>query len=405
MDNNQFGHQPGQENPKNKTGKNTNQKDAKDINNTDKNNTDKSQKQQQVKSEHQQGSGLTYSQAGVDIDSADELVSRIKGKIRETHSEGVIGDLGGFGGLFAPDFADFEEPVLVSGTDGVGTKLKIAQKLGVHNTIGIDLVAMCVNDILAQGARPLFFLDYLACGQLDVAVNEEIITGIVEGCKQAEMALIGGETAEMPGFYPRGEYDAAGFAVGIVERERIVTGQAIEEGDLLLGLPASGVHSNGFSLIRYLLDKRSDLSLSDNFTAGNSSSHTTLGQQLLEPTRIYVQAVLPLLERFSIKGISHITGGGLLENIPRVLPEGLQVRLDTQSWPCLPIFKFIQREGSVVSKEMYRTFNMGIGLVLVVKPEEKEAIITNLQKRGEDVYQIGIVEQGSAGVVLGGESD
>ena len=352
-----------------------------------------------------QKQGLTYSQAGVDIDQADELVSRIKGKIRETHTSGVIGELGGFGGLFAPDFSGFEEPVLVSGTDGVGTKLKIAQEMGIHDSIGIDLVAMCVNDILAQGARPLFFLDYLASGELEVAVNEEIISGIVAGCKQSDMALIGGETAEMPGFYAPGEYDAAGFAVGIADRKRLITGQDIEAGDLLLGLPSSGVHSNGFSLIRYLLQESCELSLKDTFVAEDRSEEKTLGQELLTPTRIYVKAVLPLLREFAVRGISHITGGGLLENIPRILSEGLEARLDLKSWPCPQIFKFIQEEGRVAVREMYRTFNMGIGLVLVVKPEEAEQIIDNLQSREEDVYQIGTVEKGVSGVVLGGESN
>ncbi|MFW5985197.1 MAG: phosphoribosylformylglycinamidine cyclo-ligase [Halanaerobiaceae bacterium] len=340
--------------------------------------------------------GLTYSDSGVDIDKADHLVSRITDKVRETYTDGVVGDLGGFGGLFAPDFDKYEDPILVAGTDGVGTKLKIAQKLGIHDSIGIDLVAMCVNDILAQGAEPLFFLDYLACGSLDVEVNEDIITGIVEGCKQSRAALIGGETAEMPGFYPAGEYDAAGFAVGIVEREKIITGEDIKEGDLLLGLPSSGLHSNGFSLVRYLLDNREEFTLESEL----SDMEGTLGQELLKPTRIYVSAVSPFLEQSVIKGISHITGGGLLENIPRILPDDLQARVYPPRWPRPAIFDFIQQEGQVAREEMYRTFNMGIGLVLVVRPADKEIVIQKLKKQQEEVYNIGVVEQGSGGVIL-----
>ena len=347
-----------------------------------------------------QDGGLTYSDSGVDIDRADRLVDRIKDKIAETHTDGVVGGIGGFGGLFAPNFEQYEKPILVAGTDGVGTKLKIAQKMKCHDSIGIDLVAMCVNDILVQGAQPLFFLDYLASGKLDVAVNEAIVAGIVDGCKQAGAALIGGETAEMPGFYPDGEYDVAGFAVGIVDESKVITGEDIRPGDILLGLPSSGVHSNGFSLIRYLLEQQDDLNLNTTLSSGKK-----LGEVLLTPTRIYAKQLLPLFEEPLIKGISHITGGGLLENLPRILPDKLQAQLYPSRWPELEIFNFVQQNGNIAKKEMYRTFNMGIGLVLAVRPQDKELVVQKLREQDEKVYDIGLVEEGSSEVVLAGDSN
>ena len=343
-----------------------------------------------------QDDGVTYSEAGVDIDKANQLVQGIKDMVKETHTPGVIGDLGGFGGLFAPDLKDYERPVMVAGTDGVGTKLKIAQKMNEHETIGIDLVAMCVNDILAQGAKPLFFLDYLACGELNLTVNKNIVKGIVEGCKQAGTALLGGETAEMPGFYPRGEYELAGFAVGMVDKNSIITGKDIENNNILLGIPAAGVHSNGFSLVRYIINNSEDLSLEKEVTVLNDK----LGKELLTPTRIYVKLVLPLLQKFNIKGIAHITGGGLPENIARILPEGLQAQIDTESWPHLPVFDFIQKKGQVETEEMFKTFNMGIGLVIAVSKNEKEPIMDFFEENNEEIYQIGKVIKGEKNVEL-----
>ena len=340
--------------------------------------------------------GLTYSDSGVDIDKADKLITGIKDRVKETHTPGVIGDLGGFGGLFAPDFSDYEEPVLVAGTDGVGTKLKIAQKLGIHDSIGIDLVAMCVNDILAQGAAPLFFLDYLACGSLDLEVNQEIVEGIVAGCKQADTALIGGETAEMPGFYPEGKYEVAGFAVGMVDKKQIITGDKIKAGDILLGLPSRGIHSNGFSLIRYVINNKENLALDMEVP----ELEENLGKELLKPTRIYVKQVLPLIQEFSIKGISHITGGGLKENLPRIIPSHLQANIDTGTWPVLPIFEFIQKQGNISDYEMFKTFNMGLGMVLVVDPEEEKSIKEKINQRGEEIFTIGQIEKGDKGIII-----
>ena len=340
--------------------------------------------------------GVTYSEAGVDIDKANQLITNIKDMVKETHTPGVIGDLGGFGGLFAPDLKNIEQPVLVAGTDGVGTKLKIAQKMGIHQSIGIDLVAMCVNDILVQGAFPLFFLDYLACGELDLQVNEKIIAGIVKGCKQANTALLGGETAEMPDFYPEGEYELAGFAVGMADRKKIITGEKIKAGNIVLGLPSNGVHSNGFSLVRYIIDNNPNLSYNKNIDKFDN----TLGQELLKPTRIYVKSLLPILQEFEIKGLAHITGGGLPDNLDRIIPDGLQARIDTGNWPKLPIFEFIQNKGQVETDEMYKTFNMGIGLVLVVEAEEKKSVKNYFANSGEEIYQIGEVIEGEQSVKL-----
>ncbi|ACL70956.1 phosphoribosylformylglycinamidine cyclo-ligase [Halothermothrix orenii] len=329
--------------------------------------------------------GITYADSGVNIDKGNEFVDRIKDKVKETHLPGVIGGVGGFGGLFAPDFKQYQKPVLVSGTDGVGTKLKIAQLVNKHDIIGIDLVAMCVNDILAQGAKPLFFLDYMATGQLELETGEEIITGITRGCKQAGVALLGGETAEMPGFYQQGSYDLAGFAVGIVDRKNIITGSKIKAGDQLLGLPSSGIHSNGYSLVRKVLLEKEGLKVDDRI----KELDCTLGEELLKPTRIYVPVVLPLLEKYEVKGIAHITGGGMPENIARIIPDGLQARVNRESWSCPPVFTYIQAKGDIATVEMERTFNMGIGMVLVVSPDILENVMSDIKARGEKVYHIG----------------
>ncbi|MFW6007395.1 MAG: phosphoribosylformylglycinamidine cyclo-ligase, partial [Halanaerobiales bacterium] len=274
--------------------------------------------------------------------------------------------------------------------------IKNSSKIGVHNTIGIDLVAMCINDILAQGAVPLFFLDYMACGNLDLEVSEAIVEGVVDGCKQAQAALIGGETAEMPGFYSEEEYEVAGFAVGLVDKTNIITGENIKDGDILLGLPSSGVHSNGFSLIRYLINEKKELDLNMEV----SEMGKTLGLELLKPTRIYVKSILPLLDKFDIKGISHITGGGLIENLSRIVPESLQAKIEVNSWPSLPVFEFIQNQGKIADSEMFKTFNMGIGMVLVVSPVAEKEIKNEIQNLGEEIYTIGNIEKGNNKVVF-----
>ncbi|GAB4263778.1 phosphoribosylformylglycinamidine cyclo-ligase [Thermincola ferriacetica] len=338
--------------------------------------------------------GITYADAGVDITAGNEAVELMKAHVKRTFRPEVLAGLGGFGGLFALNVAKYKNPVLVSGTDGVGTKLKIAFMTGRHDTIGIDAVAMCVNDILVQGAEPLFFLDYLAVGKLVPEKVADIVKGIAEGCRQAGCALIGGETAEMPGFYAEDEYDVAGFVVGIVDREKIIDGHAVQPGDKLVGLPSSGLHSNGFSLARKVL-----------LEIGGFALHETpapltrpLGEELLEPTRIYVKQVLPLLEKHRIKGMAHITGGGLTENIPRILPNNCKVVIDPSAWTVPPIFKLIQETGRVVDHEMLRTFNMGIGLVIIAAPDEAEAIMQTLAANGEKAVYIGEVVPGEAAV-------
>jgi phosphoribosylformylglycinamidine cyclo-ligase len=297
----------------------------------------------------------------------------------------VLAGIGGFGALFEIS-RNYREPVLVSGTDGVGTKLKLAFKLGRHDTVGIDLVAMSVNDILVQGAEPLFFLDYYACGKLDVATATEVVKGIAAGCEQAGCALIGGETAEMPGMYPAEEYDLAGFAVGIVEKSEIIDGATIAEGDVVLGLASSGAHSNGYSLIRKILDdRRIDLSAELDGKA--------LSDWILAPTRIYVKPVLKLLKKVNVKGLAHITGGGLLENIPRVLPETLAARLERGTWTMPPLFGWLQKQGNIPEREMYRVFNCGIGMVVIVSPEEAGTAVTLLRKAGETPWRIGTIQR------------
>ncbi|SHF36245.1 phosphoribosylformylglycinamidine cyclo-ligase [Desulforamulus putei] len=333
---------------------------------------------------------LTYAGAGVDIEAGNRAVHLMKQAVRSTFRPGVLADIGGFGGLFALEPGKYREPVLVSGTDGVGTKLRVAQLTGIHNTIGIDAVAMCVNDILVQGAEPLFFLDYLAVGKLVPERVADIVSGVAEGCRQAGCALIGGETAEMPGFYAEEEYDIAGFAVGIVDRSKIIDGKSIAAGDRVIGLPSSGLHSNGYSLARKALLEVAGYRV-DTYV---QQLGRTVGEELLTPTRIYVKTVLPLLERFEIKGLAHITGGGLTENIPRILPREVKVVLDRAAWPVPPVFRLIQQIGRVAEEEMLRTFNMGIGMVLVVPPQQAPAVLQELDKRGEAAYLIGRVEAG-----------
>jgi len=333
----------------------------------------------------------TYRQAGVDIDVGDELVRRITPLVRSTFRPEVLTDLGGFGGLFRFPADRYVDPVLVSGTDGVGTKLKIAFMTGRHDTVGIDLVAMCVNDIAVSGAEPLFFLDYFGTGKLQIGTAEAVIRGITEGCRQAGCALIGGETAEMPSFYPDGEYDLAGFAVGVVDRPKIIDGKSITPGDVVIGIASTGLHSNGYSLARRVLFEEAGHTV----TSRLPDLEQPLGEVLLTPTRIYARQILALIGRHPIKGIAHITGGGLTENLPRVLPEGCWGRIRRGSWPVHPIFKIIQEQGRVETEEMYRVFNMGIGLVLVTAPENAEAVMAQAKELGERAYRIGEIIQHS----------
>lgn len=329
---------------------------------------------------------LSYRDAGVDIEAGDELVKSIGPLAKATHRAGVMGGLGGFGALFDLKKEGWEDPVLVSGTDGVGTKLMLAFETGIHDTVGIDLVAMCANDVLAQGAEPLFFLDYFATGKLEQGIAESVISGIAEGCKQAGCALVGGETAEMPGMYPPGHYDLAGFVVGAVERAAIMPRMnEMQAGDVLIGIGSSGPHSNGYSLIRKVVE-RTGLSFDD---AAPFSNHESLGQALLTPTRLYSKAALPLIRSGQIKGLAHITGGGLTENTPRMCPNALTPRIDRSSWQAPAVFDWLQREGNIVEDEMHRTFNMGIGLVFAVAPDAVDAVMADLQALGETPIVIG----------------
>lgn len=327
----------------------------------------------------------TYKQAGVDIDAGDEFVDRIKPLVRSTFRPEVLTDLGGFGGLFRLQASRYSDPVLVSGTDGVGTKLKIAFLMDRHDTVGIDLVAMCVNDIAVSGAEPLFFLDYLATGKLAVEKAAEIVKGIADGCRQAGCALIGGETAEMPSFYPAGEYDLAGFAVGVVDRPKIIDGRTIQPGDVLIGVASSGLHSNGYSLVRRVLFEDARLSVDHRLP----ELDRPLGEALLIPTRIYAKQILGLTAEFPIKGIAHITGGGLTENLPRIFPQGCHAHIDPGAWPVPAIFSLIAARGRVQLDEMYRVFNMGIGLVIVAAPELADAMIRRLSEFGDSAWIIG----------------
>ena len=338
----------------------------------------------------------SYAAAGVDVTAGYEAVERIKPMVESTYIPGVMGTLGGFGGMFAPDLTGMKKPVLVSGTDGVGTKLKLAFLMDKHDTVGIDCVAMCVNDIVCSGAKPLFFLDYLAVGKNIPERIEAIVSGVTEGCRQAGCALIGGETAEMPGFYPEDEYDLAGFSVGIADQARMLDGSAMEEGDLLIGLSSSGVHSNGFSLVRKVLGvDRETLS------AHIPELGCTLGEELIKPTRIYVKTVLGLLERgVRIRAVSHITGGGLYENVPRMMKEGLTARIQKGSFPVPPIFDLIAKRGNIPERDMYNTFNMGVGLVIAIPKDQVGEAKDILVAMGEHAYVIGSVVKGGDGVEL-----
>ena len=341
---------------------------------------------------------MTYRDAGVDIDAGNRSVSMIKDAVRATYRPEVIGDLGGFGGLFALNTKAYQDPVLVSGTDGVGTKLRLAFLLNKHDTIGQDAVAMCVNDILVQGAEPLFFLDYLAVGKLDPAQVAEVVTGVANACKESGCALIGGETAEMAGFYPIGEYDIAGFAVGVAERSKLIAPSRVNVGDVLLGLPSSGVHSNGYSLVRKIIFEHKGCS-------GNEYMEElgrTIGEELLIPTRLYPRVCLPLIRDFDIHGMVHITGGGFYENIPRALPDHMGAEVNGRAWEMPTIFRLLQEWGNVDWTEMYRTFNMGIGMILIVSPKEAARVESHLQNMGEAVYRIGHVTEGAHDVVIKG---
>ena len=327
---------------------------------------------------------LSYRDAGVDIDAGDALVENIKPFAKRTMRPEVLGGLGGFGALVEIS-KKYQEPVLVSGTDGVGTKLKLAFDWNKHDTVGIDLVAMSVNDILVQGAEPLFFLDYFACGKLDVAQATDVIKGIAEGCEQAGCALIGGETAEMPGMYPVGEYDLAGFAVGVVEKSKVITGRDIKPGDVVLGLKSNGVHSNGYSLVRKIIE-RAQPELDAEFDGGK-----TLREAIIAPTRIYVKPLLALMQQLNVKGMAHITGGGITENTPRVLPENTVAQIDAKSWEMPKLFQWLQAEGNVDAQEMYRTFNCGIGMVVIIDAADADQAAALLTEQGETVSRIGVI--------------
>ena len=327
-----------------------------------------------------------YEQAGVSVEAGYEVVRRIKSHVNRTKRPGVMGGIGGFGGLFDLASLGYKDPVLISGTDGVGTKLMIAQMMKKHNTIGIDCVAMCVNDIAAQGAEPLFFLDYIACGKNNPEILEQVVSGVADGCVQSEAALIGGETAEMPGMYNQDEYDLAGFAVGVAERENIVDGSKIQAGDTLIGLASSGVHSNGFSLVRKALFEEAGFSVN---TKLDELDGKTIGEVLLEPTKIYVKALKPLLANHLIKGVAHITGGGFIENVPRMYADDLAAKIDTSSWSVPPIFSIIEKAGKVPHAEMFNVFNMGIGMILAIDANKADEAMQNLKSNNEQAYVIG----------------
>lgn len=337
----------------------------------------------------------SYKAAGVDVTAGYRAVELMKSHVARTTTPGVLSGLGGFGGLFCPDLTGIKEPVLVSGTDGVGTKLRLAFLMDRHDTIGIDCVAMCVNDVICGGAQPLFFLDYLAVGKNQPEKIEKIVAGVAEGCVQSGCALVGGETAEMPGFYPEDEYDLAGFCVGMVDRSKIIDGSQMQAGDVILGLASSGVHSNGFSLVRKVF----------RLETGNVERHVeelgrTLGEELLTPTKIYVKSVLNLQKNCNVKAVSHITGGGFYENIPRMMKEGMTAKIEKAALPSLPIFHLLQSVGNIPEHDMFNTFNMGVGMCIVVSREEADKATALLREAGETVYVIGQVEQGTEGVVL-----
>jgi phosphoribosylformylglycinamidine cyclo-ligase len=336
-------------------------------------------------SDSEQKTSLSYRDAGVDIDAGNALVEKIKPHARRTLRDGVLGGLGGFGALFEIPLDRYKKPVLVSGTDGVGTKLKLAMELNRHDTIGIDLVAMCVNDIIVQGAEPLFFLDYYATGHLDIDVAADVVKGIAEGCVQAGAALSGGETAEMPGMYSEGDYDLAGFCVGVVDKDKMLDGSQVAAGDYLIGLSSSGPHSNGYSLIRKVLEV-SGASL------GERIGDQNLGDALLAPTKIYVKPLLELLQSQAVHGLAHITGGGLTENLPRVMPAGTCAKIDSSSWNMPEVFNWLQEQGNITNEEMWRTFNCGIGMVVILPESEVAETMALMQKHGIDAWQIGQIE-------------
>ena len=340
--------------------------------------------------------GNAYSKAGVDVEAGYEVVERIKKHVKRTERLGVMGAIGGFGGCFDLSKFDVKEPVLVSGTDGVGTKLMVAIQADKHDTIGIDCVAMCVNDIVAQGAEPLYFLDYIATGKNVPARLEQVVAGVAEGCVQAGAALIGGETAEMPGMYGKEDYDLAGFTVGIAEKSQMITGEMIQEGDLLIGLPSSGIHSNGYSLVRNIFFDKQGFSMNQKLPELSD----TLANELLVPTRIYVNAVLPLVKKGLINGIAHVTGGGFVENIPRMLSDDLACEIDLGTWPILPIFSALVKYGEIPEMEMYEIFNMGIGMVLAVNPKNVKTLQEDLTARGEASYVIGRVMKKQKSAIL-----
>jgi phosphoribosylformylglycinamidine cyclo-ligase len=336
---------------------------------------------------------LTYEDAGVSIAAGNALVKAIGPLARSTARPGADAELGGFGGFFDLKAAGYDDPLLVAANDGVGTKLKLAIEFGRHDGVGIDLVAMCANDLVVQGAEPLFFLDYYACGKLDQEVAAAVVASIAEGCRQAGCALIGGETAEMPGMYSEGDYDLAGFCVGAVDRAKVLTGERIAAGDVILGLASSGLHSNGFSLVRRILAER-----------GLDLASSGLGKTLIEPTRIYVRSLLPLVQEGRIRGLAHITGGGLLENIPRVLRDGCHATIDTDAWPLPPIFAELQQGGSLDPSEMARTFNCGIGMAVIVAQGDADAVAQALEQDGETVHRIGRIDEGTRGCTVGGSA-
>ena len=338
---------------------------------------------------------ISYKDAGVDVQRGYDAVSLMKKHVQKTMNKNVLGDLGSFGGFYALDKEDCDEPVLVAGTDGVGTKLRYAMLMDKHDTIGIDAVAMCVNDIVCQGAKPLFFLDYIATGRINPEKIADIVGGVSAGCVESNCALIGGETAEMPGFYGEEEYDIAGFAVGIVQKSRVINGSAIKAGDALIGLASSGIHSNGFSLVRRLFGENpSDL------TRYSAELKKSVGEEVLTPTRIYVKTILELIKKYQIKGIAQITGGGFIENIPRMLPEGLKARINTGSYEILPVFNVLAQLSGLDEAQLYNTFNMGVGMVLAVDSAQADSIVKSACELGEKAYIIGEVAQGEGGVEL-----
>ena len=345
---------------------------------------------------HEKSRSESYAAAGVDITAGYKAVELMKKHVKRTEIPGVMSDVGGFGGLFLPDLTGMTQPVLVSGTDGVGTKLKIAFLMDKHDTVGIDCVAMCVNDVVCCGAKPLFFLDYIACGKNVPERIADIVKGVAEGCVRAGCALIGGETAEMPGFYPENEYDLAGYSTGIVDRKKILDNSKMKEGDVVIALPSSGVHSNGFSLVRKIVDAdHADLTSPVEELGGAS-----LGETLLTPTEIYVKPVLALMEKVTVKGVSHITGGGFYENIPRSIPKGLGAFVKKSDVRVLPIFKYLQKKGNIPERDMFNTFNMGVGMVAIVAKEDESLALSTLQSAGVNAYTLGEIKKSDDGVVL-----